>query len=204
MINEFKSQISLLRSLLSVPCSPPTLSPAHPPTIPLLLLIGLPGSGKSSLARNLIRLDPDRRLISTDAVRSQLFGDEAIQGSWLRVEREVEQQFCQTVQQILSGQVSEGVYDATNAVRKQRREAIALARNCGFTHITGLWLRTPLWLCLERNRQRDRQVPEDIILQMYRCLLSAPPSLEESLDCLIQINPQFILKTQRLRRFPLG
>jgi predicted kinase len=148
------------------------------------------------LAQALLRSKPARRLISTDAIRAELFGDEATQGSWLQIEREVERQFRQTVQNILRGQVTEGIYDATNVERKQRRQAIALARTCGFTHITGLWLNTPLWLCLERNRQRDRQVPEDIILKMHRCLLGAPPSLAESLDCLIEISPQFILKIQ--------
>ncbi|MGA7937351.1 MAG: AAA family ATPase, partial [Kovacikia sp.] len=130
---------------------------------------------------------PQRRLISTDAIRSQLFGDEAIQGPWLKVWQEVGHQFHQTVQQIAAGEVLEAIFDATNGVRKQRREAIALARSSGFTYLTGLWLNPPLGICLERNQQRDRQVPLSVILNMHRSLRETPPKLQEGLDKLIEI-----------------
>lgn len=159
----------------------------------LLLLIGLPGSGKSSLTTQLMQQCPKRRIVSTDAIRSQLFGDERIQGDWLKIEREITRQFQQTVEQSNAGEVSEGIYDATNAVRSQRREAIELARTCGFTQITGVWLKTPLWLCLQRNYQRDRQVPENIILKMHRRLLGAVPRVEEGFDRLIELQPGFTI-----------
>jgi predicted kinase len=153
----------------------------------LIVLIGLPGSGKSSLAQELLWQNSKRRLTSTDAIRSQLFGDEATQGSWLEIWREVERQFRLSVQQIQAGDIDEALYDATNAVRKQRLEAIALARACGFTHLTGLWLDVPLGVCLERNKQRDRQVPEGVILHMQRSLSDAPPSELEGFDRLIRL-----------------
>jgi predicted kinase len=153
----------------------------------LLLLIGLPGSGKSTLARSLLTLDPHAKLISTDNIRAQLFGDEATQGSWLKVWLEVRQQFQDAVDQIQQGQASVAIYDATNVVRKQRREAIVLACESGFDRIVGLWVSTPLFVCLERNQRRDRQVPEEIICRMHRRLYSAVPSLAEGLDGLIEI-----------------
>lgn len=155
----------------------------------LILLIGLPGSGKSTFAQYLVNECPKRRLISTDAIRALLFGDEATQGSWAKVFCEVGRQFRDTVQQIHQGEISEAIYDATNVVRKQRRQAIALARVSGFTHITGIWLNVPVWLCLTRNQERDRQVPEEIILRMSRCLYGAPPSESEGLDTIIEITP---------------
>jgi predicted kinase len=153
----------------------------------LVMLVGLPGSGKSSLAAALLQQAPRRRLIATDTIRSHLFGDAAIQGRWLQVWREVCKQFQQAVQQISDGQTSEAIYDATNAVRRDRRRAIALARACGFTNITGLWLNTPLEICLQRNRQRDRRVPEAVILRMHRCLLDAPPTVHDGCDRLIEL-----------------
>lgn len=157
-------------------------------SIRLVVLIGLPGSGKSSFANTLLCHCPQRHLIATDTIRSHLFGDAAIQGSWLKVWREVGRQFRQTAQQIAAGQASEAIYDATNAVRRDRRRVIALARTCGFTTIIGVWLNTPLADCLQRNQQRDRQVPEAIILQMHRRLMGAPPALEDGCDRLLEIS----------------
>ncbi|MBD2344901.1 AAA family ATPase [Anabaena subtropica] len=146
----------------------------------LILLIGLPGSGKSTLAKKLVAECPQMQLVSTDAIRGQLFGSEAIQGSWLLIWQEIERQLQQVVvtQKLV-------LFDATNAQRRHRRELITLARDLGFTHITGVWIKTPVWLCLARNKKRLRQVPEDVILRMHRQLRDAPPTLEEGLDHLI-------------------
>ncbi|MDM3846050.1 MAG: AAA family ATPase [Aphanizomenon gracile PMC649.10] len=146
----------------------------------LILLIGLPGSGKSTLAKQLLTECPQMQLISTDAIRGQLFGSEAIQGPWPLIWRELERQLQQAVaadQQV--------IFDATNAQRKNRREVITLARDYGFSYIMGVWVKTPVWLCLARNQRRIRQVPQDIILRMHRQLQDAPPSVEEGIDELI-------------------
>lgn len=146
----------------------------------IFVLIGLPGSGKSTLAQQLMAQSPQMQLISTDAIRGQLFGSEATQGPWPLIWGEIERQFQQAV---TANQTT--IFDATNARRRQRGEIIALARAVGFTHITGLWVRTPVWLCLARNQKRQRQVPEEIIFRMYRQIRDAPPSLEEGIDRLI-------------------
>jgi len=152
----------------------------------LILLIGLPGSGKSTLAKQLVKYSPQRLLISTDAIRSQLFGDEAIQGPWLMIWRELQRQLQQAVQTISQEKATEAIFDATNAARSQRKEAIVLIRQTGFTQITGLWLDIPVWLCLFRNRRRQRQVPDEVILGMHRKLRDAPPSLADGFDRLIR------------------
>jgi len=138
------------------------------------------------LAQKLLQEHPERSLISTDAIRAQLFGDEAIQGSWRLVQQEIQLQLRQAVQQAQVGQPGAlaAIYDATNVRRKNRREAIAQIRAIGFRQIRGIWLDTPLPICLERNRQRCRQVPEAVILRMDRQLRGAPPSLSDGLDCL--------------------
>jgi predicted kinase len=151
----------------------------------LLLLIGLPGSGKSTLARQW-QQQGGRLLVSTDAIRQKLFGDEAIQGPWGLVQCELRQQLRSGLEQIAQGQVQEVIYDATNTRRRYRREIIRLCRALGFGTIIAVWLDTPLSLCLERNLQRDRQVPESVIYRMARQLENAPPSLNEDLDCLIR------------------
>ncbi|MBW4472995.1 MAG: AAA family ATPase [Stenomitos rutilans HA7619-LM2] len=62
---------------------------SEPLAVRFILLVGLPGSGKSSFATALLRHCPQRRLIATDAIRFRLFGDEALQGHWLKVWHEV-------------------------------------------------------------------------------------------------------------------
>lgn len=156
------------------------------PILPLILLIGLPGSGKTTIAHHIQTLNSGYIVISTDRIRAELFGDEAIQGAWSLIERSLQQKMQQAIRQIQQQQAIAVLYDATNAVRRDRRHFSAKARSIGFNHLTGLWIDTPLALCLARNQQRSRQVPEPVILRMHRRLTGAPPSLGEGLDCLIR------------------
>ncbi len=176
--------------------SVPDLSPLAPVSalpidwpIELVLMIGVPGSGKSTWARQLQQLQSDCLIVSTDRIRAMLFGDETIQGSWFSVQREIRQQLQQAVIQIRGGQARLALYDATNTKRRYRRDLIALVRSIGFTHITAVWLHPPLELCLLRNQGRSRQVPEAVIHRMDRQLWSCPPRLREGIDRLLY-NPE--------------
>jgi predicted kinase len=153
-------------------------------SIPLIFLIGIPGSGKSTLAARLM-LQSSCLLISTDQIRAELFGDEAVQGSWRLIWQEVQRRFAEAASQIQAGQANLAIYDATNARRRYRREALALARSTGFTSISGIWLNPSLEVCLRRNQQRLRQVPEEVLQRMHRQLWSCPPRLREGLDLLL-------------------
>lgn len=183
------------------------------PVVRLVVLIGVPGSGKSTLAQRMVMEKPGRSLISTDAIRSKLFGDEAVQGSWQLIWQEVRLQMQQAVQQSAAGTSPEAIYDATNTVRRHRRELISLACEVGFTQITGIWLDVPLGLCLERNAQRDRQVPVQVIQKMHDRLQVSPPTLSEGFTHLIHYSyffsrlPTFchpIFPTTESREIPPG
>jgi predicted kinase len=153
----------------------------------LILLIGVPGSGKSFWVEQRCQTHDGQIVISTDAIRAELFGDEAVQGAWLLVWQTIQQRFELAVEQINQGQALTAIYDATNARRRNRRQAIALAHSTGFSHITGVWFDVPLWLCLERNQRRSRRVPDEVLQRMQRQLMGAPPDQTEGMDCLIRL-----------------
>lgn len=149
----------------------------------LWLLVGLPGSGKSTWASLFTATNPDVRLTSTDAIRARLYGNEAIQGHWGQIWHQMQQEWQVAMQQ----GARNVIYDATNVRRRYRREAIAAARQLGFTRIVACWFDVPLAVCLERNHQRKRQVPEAVIHTMQRQLIGAPPSLSEGFDAIFRL-----------------
>ncbi len=147
----------------------------------VIILIGIPASGKSTLAEQMLRASNQNshttKLISPDRIRASLYGATRIQGDWAEIWAKVQQEFAEA-----SKSQQSVIYDATNYKREYRKDAIALAKEYGFKPITGLWLNVPLWICLSRNEVRDRSVPEDIVVDMYRTLSYSPPSLNEGFD----------------------
>ena len=155
---------------------------------PLILTVGIPGSGKSTWAQTLVDKKPNYQIISTDSIRAQLYGDEAIQGEWMEIRRVLVQALKSARQSIAQGHTAAVIYDATNAKRRQRREFIQLARSCNYHPLIAAWIETPLAVCLQRNAERSRQVPPAIIEKMHRQLTAAPPTPEEGIDQILKIH----------------
>jgi predicted kinase len=156
----------------------------------VIILIGVPASGKSSLAEQMLRASNQTsdqnssslthgqtQLISPDRIRASLYGSAATQGDWAEIWSQVQQEFASAAKSQQSV-----IYDATNYKREYRKNIIDLAKEYGFKPITGIWLDVPLWICLSRNDLRDRIVPEDVVVDMYRTLAYSPPTLSEGFD----------------------
>ena len=149
-------------------------------------MIGPPGSGKSTLAAILAPLLP-AQVISTDALREQLWGYSNIQGPWSELEP--------YLHGAIDRAIADGdnvLVDATHAQRDWRRRL--MHRSMGDQHAqwTGWWLQTPLDQCLVWNRCRQRAVPEVVIRAMHVGLNSRPPNrpeLSEGFTSLIRLNP---------------
>lgn len=71
------------------------------------------------------------------------------------------------------------VIDNTNPTRTDRERYIKLAREYDY-HIVGYFMQSKLSACLERNSQRERQVPKKGILATFNKI--EMPSLEEGFD----------------------
>jgi predicted kinase len=128
----------------------------------VIILIGVPASGKSNLAEQMLRTSSQNnrsltygqtQLISPDRIRAELYGSPANQGSWSEIWMQVQQEFANAAKSQQSV-----IYDATNYKREYRKNIIDLAKDHGFKPITGIWLDVPLWICLSRNDLRDRVV----------------------------------------------
>lgn len=159
---------------------PPTSSakPLEKNQTPLIIhyLIGLPGSGKSTFAKSI-----HDKIISTDDIRRDLYGNEATQGNWHEIETEVIQRIATTL-----AKGNSLVYDATNFKRSYRIDFLQKVEKEIKNHKLSIkvrciawYLNTPLETCIAWNQQRERQVPESVINSMHAVLEKFPPVIGE-------------------------
>ena len=126
----------------------------------LILLVGIPGSGKTTLAKKLTARGFLR--LNADSIREALWGDAADQ-------REPEKVFGVFFKQ-LEEALAQGldiVIDNTNLNQKQRKPILDRAAKAGYSDIDLWLLDVPLDVCLSRNRMRERAVPDDIVANMF-------------------------------------
>jgi predicted kinase len=139
------------------------------------LLIGIPGSGKSTFAQKWVEADPSYCIISTDRLRGELFGDESIQGDWKTLEARVFEEIDTCL-----ARGTPVIYDATNAKRPWRLGFLQNMKQCPHSPLWMAWyLETPLETCQQRNHHRARRVPDAVIVDMAVALNQFPPCIAE-------------------------
>jgi predicted kinase len=126
----------------------------------LILMIGIPGAGKTTLAKKLV--ERGFHYLNADSIREKLYGDAAEQGN----SEEVFSIFFKQLEDALAQNV-DIVIDNTNLNEKQRKPILERAHAAEYTDIQLWLLDVPLETCLERNRTRSRNVPEDIVANMF-------------------------------------
>lgn len=147
----------------------------------MLMLIGPPGSGKSSLAKFISANCIDYIKVSPDDLRQEMLGNATDQSNNQMIFAEA----YRRIQTNLSIKHNV-IFDATNCRLFHRRKAIkSLKQYCDI--LIGVQLSTSLDKCLENNFNRDRYVPEDVIKLMYNSLINNPPKLSEGYDMLISV-----------------
>jgi predicted kinase len=133
----------------------------------VIVLVGLPASGKSTWAR-----EQGLPVLSSDETRLLLSGDETNQAIHNRV--------FGTLRYLLKQRLAIGMpvtcIDATNLLPKHRKPWIKIAHQSGAL-AEAVFFDTPLDECIKRKAARARVVPEDVIRAMATSL--KPPKVEE-------------------------
>ena len=121
------------------------------------ILIGIPASGKSTFAKNFVFSHKGYKIVSTDDIRWKLFGDASIQGNPKMI-------FAIAHKEIMS-YLDNGynvIFDATNISRKNR-----VNLKCEVENVVADYFPVTVDVALERNQQRKRHVPENVIYKMF-------------------------------------
>jgi len=133
----------------------------------IVVLVGLPGSGKSTYLERLGAAG-----LSSDAIRRLLADDET--------DQTINHRVFQTLRYLLRQRIAAGrsvtYIDATNLTPEERRPYIQIGQRFG-CRVEALFFDVPLDVCMSRNAQRQRVVPEEA-MRMLAGKLQAP-SLDE-------------------------
>lgn len=136
-----------------VPVPPAT---PRPPRGTVVLAIGLPGSGKSAWFKR-HNITP----LSSDLLRAILFDDPTEQ----RFQDLIFSNLRSMLKARLIARRPMNYVDATNLTPHERHGWIKLAKDFGY-EVQAVFFDVPLEVCLERNRKRERVVPEDVMRRM--------------------------------------
>ncbi len=142
----------------------------------IVVLVGLPGSGKSTYLKNL-----GANAISSDYIRALLADDETdqtIHGAVFATVRYLLRRRMQLRRPVT-------YIDATNLTRKERRAYVKFAELWG-AQAEAVYFDVPLDICKNRNRSRSRVVPEDAMDVMAAKL--EPPTNEEGFAVVVRVS----------------
>lgn len=146
----------------------------------LILLVGVPGSGKTTYAKKYIEAKPNTLHLSSDTIRQELYGDESIQGNPAEVFSLMQKRAVESL-----NEGHDVLYDATNVTRKDRASIIGICPK--FTKIEAHIIWAPIETCIERDAARDRTVGKAVIDKMLKRFQA--PYYDEGIDEIKIVKP---------------
>lgn len=124
-----------------------------------IMTVGLPGSGKSYWAEE-HKNQYNAVVLSSDSIRKEKYGDEKIQGNNNLLFEEIHNLIIHFLKNNTNV-----IFDATNISYKNRKALLNKINNLDVNKICILFA-TQYDICLERNANRERHVPEAVIKRM--------------------------------------
>lgn len=153
----------------------------------LVVLVGIPGSGKTTYARQLLTRCRAMRLVSPDIIRERLhpgYEQGRAEHRQMNHRRIFAIAYREAAEALDAGQ--DVVFDATSLTGTSRRRLLRLAEGFGAIPIAHYFQAT-LRLALARNAARQRRVPAGVIAHMLKILV--PPTREEGFARVV-VHPQ--------------
>lgn len=149
-------------------------------------MCGPSGSGKSTWARRYRILHPRTEVVSTDAIREELFGDASVQSNPQKVFGLAHKK----LKKWLDGGHNV-IFDAMNLSPKDRRAIIAEYRRMYPTLICiCVVMRADIDKCVEHQNMRARKVSSDVIKKQFNRFQR--PTLDEGWDIIATDNTLLI------------
>ena len=147
----------------------------------LIVMCGLPGAGKSTYAKQYVEEHPQTKIMSSDGIRKELYGDESIQGNPAEVFALMQKR---TVEHLNQG--IDVIYDATGMARSNRGEILSCTPKFVYKKCVIVW--ASIEECIERDQRRSRHVGPEIIDMMVRRFEA--PFYDEGFDEIQIIMPE--------------
>jgi len=135
----------------------------------LILMMGIPGSGKSTYLKAIVSSSMGEIAISRDQIRFSMIDGKQ---NYFSKENEVFNEYIRQIQSALDNPKIHRVYaDATQLTEKSRCKVLDKLKLDNI-NIKIYWKNTPLKLALERNKKREEiaVVPESTIIRMYNSI----------------------------------
>ena len=146
----------------------------------LILLVGPPGSGKTTYAEKYISQHANTVLLSSDKIRKEMWGNEAIQGDNNEIFGRMQ---TRAVDGLNFGY--DVIYDCTSMTRKDRAGIIAACPKFAKIVVHIIW--APIEICIERDAARKRTVGKEVIDRMLKRFQA--PYYDEGIDKIKVIFP---------------
>lgn len=142
----------------------------------LIILCGPPGAGKTHYAKQILKdiCYKDKTIhLSSDGIRKELYGDEAIQGDPSEVFSIMQKRAIDALNNGLNV-----IYDSTAITRKDRAGIIAACPKFARIQCYIVW--APIEVCIERDAARERTVGKAVIDRMLKRFQA--PYYDEGID----------------------